>query len=246
MRECRRRSMRMDVMQVVQRPSAPPLIPGERLAQPEFHLRYEAQADGRKFELIRGIVYPAPRRTIPEGTIHANLSMLLVPYQLPTPGVESLIRPTLIFGPEAEHQPSAVVRLLPEWGGQTRVNEERYIVGGPEFIIQIGGEQLELDLGDRRADCLEAGVCELLVIDVFGRRLRWFDLSAGGEIPLRGGVMRSRVFPGLWIAPAALFARDIPALTATLQQGIASGPHAKFVERLERARQRLARSSGQS
>ena len=50
------------------------------------------------------------------------------------------------------------------------------------------------------------------------------------------GMFRSRVFPGLWLDPAALFRNDKPALIAALQRGLASPEHAAFVAELERRR----------
>jgi hypothetical protein len=46
------------------------------------------------------------------------------------------------------------------------------------------------------------------------------------------GVLRSEVFPGLWLQPAALWASDLPKLLAVLQEGLAAPEHAAFLERL--------------
>lgn len=40
------------------------------------------------------------------------------------------------------------------------------------------------------------------------------------------GVLRSQVFPGLWLNPAAFWSNDIPALFATLQAGVNTPDHA--------------------
>ncbi len=52
-------------------------------------------------------------------------------------------------------------------------------------------------------------------------------LTAGPD-----GIIRSEVFPGLWLDPAAVLARDGARLVAVLQEGLASPEHAAFVERL--------------
>ena len=227
----------------VQRPPIPPLRAGERLTQPEFHRRYEAHPDETKFELIGGVVYVASPLYNPHGSMDSVVNFVLKYYAGATPGTQTMINATNVLGPESEPQPDHILRILPSHGGRTH-DEGTRMHDGPELVAQTADSTLSLDLGPRRRDNQEAGVIEYIVVDIPGQRLHWFDLRAGNEIPVRGGVMRSRVFPGLWIAPDALFADDVPALTATLQQGIASNPHAKFVERLERARQRLARSSG--
>jgi len=50
------------------------------------------------------------------------------------------------------------------------------------------------------------------------------------------GILRSAVFPGLWLDPAALVRGDKATVKAILQQGLDSPEHADFVARLERAR----------
>ena len=47
------------------------------------------------------------------------------------------------------------------------------------------------------------------------------------------GVIRSFVFPGLWIDCDALLEKDGPRMLATLQQGLATPVHAAFVESLK-------------
>ena len=54
--------------------------------------------------------------------------------------------------------------------------------------------------------------------------------------PAADGILRSTVFPGLWLDPAALVRGDVKAVFAILQQGLNSPEHADFVARLERAR----------
>jgi len=49
------------------------------------------------------------------------------------------------------------------------------------------------------------------------------------------GNYRSELFHGLWLDPAAMIRRDMPAVLKVLQQGIASPEHATFVAELEKA-----------
>jgi hypothetical protein len=46
------------------------------------------------------------------------------------------------------------------------------------------------------------------------------------------GIIRLRTFPGLWIDPAALLARDYARMMATLEQGLASSEYQEFVRDL--------------
>ena len=51
----------------------------------------------------------------------------------------------------------------------------------------------------------------------------------------RDGLYRSKAFPGLWLDPAALSRRDLAAVLAALERGLASPEHAEFVARLAAA-----------
>jgi hypothetical protein len=56
--------------------------------------------------------------------------------------------------------------------------------------------------------------------------------------PDADGLYRSTVFPGLWLDPGALLARDGRRLRAVLDRGLATPEHAAFVARLAAARRR--------
>jgi hypothetical protein len=57
----------------------------------------------------------------------------------------------------------------------------------------------------------------------------------------RDGLYRSKVFPGLWLDPAALLRRDLAGLLAVLERGLASPEHAEFVAKLAAAAARANR-----
>jgi len=50
------------------------------------------------------------------------------------------------------------------------------------------------------------------------------------------GILRSRVFPGLWLDVSAFWANDGAKMLATLNAGLSSEDHQKFVERLAAAK----------
>ncbi|MGV3724331.1 MAG: Uma2 family endonuclease, partial [Actinomycetota bacterium] len=58
----------------------------------------------------------------------------------------------------------------------------------------------------------------------------------GRPAPDPDGVFRSKVFPGLWLAPQALLRGDSAAVRAVVERGVASPEHAEFVRRLAAAR----------
>jgi Uma2 family endonuclease len=210
---------------------------GDRMKQPEFHRRYEAYPEDVKFELVGGIVYMASPLRRPHGVYHVTLSGVFALYEAATPGVEAADNATVILGEESEPQPDLNLRVLPECGGQTRVNDEEYLEGAPELLAEIAHSSRALDLNQKRQDYEQAGVLEYLVLSLEERALHWFDFTTGRPIRAdRDGVARSRVFPGLWIHVASLLDRDGPPLHATLQQGLAGRAHAAFVKRLDKAR----------
>jgi len=63
----------------------------------------------------------------------------------------------------------------------------------------------------------------------------WFWLERGTYVRQQadaGGILKSRVFPGLWLDVAALLRGDLRALRATVERGTADPAHAAFVLRL--------------
>src|SRR5438477_5083570 len=91
----------------------PPLQAGDRLDQKTFHERYEAMPPDVRAELIGGIVYmPSPQKR-PHSRSQSLLNYWLREYERNTPGVESLMNPTDILGPDSEPQPDACLLLLP-------------------------------------------------------------------------------------------------------------------------------------
>jgi Uma2 family endonuclease len=215
--------------------SVPPLRQGQRLSQPEFHRRYEAAPPGVKAELIDGVVYMAPPLHQPHGSPHIGLATVLGLYQAATPGVFAVNNGTVILGPRSEPQPDLNLRILAEYGGQVRCGTTGVIVGAPELVAEISDTSVAHDLTARRKDYRRGGVLEYLVLDVAGGRLHAFDLAADEPIaPARGGIHKSRVFPGLWVDPRALPAGDYAELVRTAQRGLATRAHAAFVARLAR------------
>ncbi|MCB0160037.1 MAG: Uma2 family endonuclease, partial [Caldilineaceae bacterium] len=79
------------------------------------------------------------------------------------------------------------------------------------------------------------GVPEYLVLLTFERTVHWFVLEDGEYVAQQAdaaGVLRSRIFPGLWLDVDALLAQDMAKLLSVLQQGLATPEHAAFVAKL--------------
>jgi Uma2 family endonuclease len=211
----------------------PELHSGDRMTREEFHRVYERMPEDFKAELIGGTVYVASPLKRGHGTVHFPLGTLLFTYQGRTPGVESGDNTTLLLGEDSEPQPDAYLRILPEFGGQSRTTSDDYIEGAPELIAEIAYSSRAIDLHAKRKDYARYGVLEYLVISVKEREMRWFDLKGDRELAIPAdGVVRVRAFPGLWIHAQGLLAKDYQRMMETLEEGLASAEHLEFAERL--------------
>jgi len=214
----------------------PPLENGDRLTRHEFEHRYQAMSQVKKAELIEGVVYmPAALRFRSHGQPHSDIMTWLGTYAALTPGVAPGDNPTVRLDLDNEPQPDAVLLIEPQSGGQARLSEDDYIEGAPEFIAEIAASSAAIDLSDKKRAYRRNGVREYLVWQVFDRKLDWFGLQGTEYLSLpvdEDGVIRSRVFPGLWLAVNDLLSGNMAQVLAVLQAGLASQEHTAFVERL--------------
>jgi Uma2 family endonuclease len=214
----------------------PPLENGDHLPRAEFERRYEAMPQLKKAELLKGIVYmPSPVSLGRHGAPHARLVAWLAHYQLATPGVEVADNSTVRLGPEDEPQPDALLMILPECGGQAEVDADGYLEGAPELAAEVASSSVSYDLHVKLDVYREHGVREYVVWRVRDRAIDWLVLRGSRYEPLAAGedgILRSEVFPGLWLDPQALLTGDGSRLIAVLQQGVTSADHQGFVDRL--------------
>jgi len=205
---------------------------GDRMTQAEFHRIYEQMPEKFRAELVGGVVYVSSPLSITHGKNHPPLGTLFFVYESATPGVETGDNVTVILGDEAEPQPDLYLRILPEFGGQSRT-KKGYVAGAPELMTEIALSSRSLDLHAKKEDYARNGVFEYLVLCLREKQLRWFDLRKDRELTADAdGVLRVRCFPGLWIHVEALLARDARQMLATLEQGLATPEHAEFVRQL--------------
>lgn len=214
-----------------------PLNSGDRLSRAEFERRYQAHLEIRKAELIEGVVYVSSPIRAQHGDPHFDVITWLGVYRAATPGLIGSDNATVRLDLENEPQPDVSLRLQPELGGRVRVTEDGYLEGPPELIVEVAASSASYDLHDKRRAYARNGVPEYLVVQTYEKRVDWFILREGVYEPLEPdhprGILRSEIFPGLWLQPAALWAGDLAALLAVLQEGLASPEHAAFVEQLK-------------
>lgn len=211
-----------------------PLENGDRLTRAEFERRYQAMPNIKKAELIEGVVYMAsPVRIASHGRPQAQIIAWLSGYWIPTPGVDLADNTTVRLDMDNEPQPDVLLRLEERVGGQSRIDDDDYVVGAPELIAEIAASTAAIDLRDKLRVYRRNGVREYLVWQVLDRRLDWFTLTQGEYVPLQAdaeGVLRSKIFPGLWLAVPALLEGDLVRVVAVLQEGLASSEYGDFVQ----------------
>jgi Uma2 family endonuclease len=215
--------------------SIPPLENGDRLTRPEFERRYSNSPEIKKAELIEGMVYLAsPVRHEQHGKPHSSLSAWLGVYQAMTLGVETSIQPTVLLDWDNEPQPDAVL-FIKGAGGQTRLSSDGYIEGSPELVVEIVASSVAIDMGSKKQAYRRNGVLEYIVWQAYENKIDWFMLTDGeyqSLLPDADRVIRSRVFPGLWLAVDAVLADQMAQVLEVLQTGLRSPEHQMFVERL--------------
>jgi Uma2 family endonuclease len=221
------------------RPQAtrPPLHAGDRLSRAEFERRYQAHPEIKKAELVEGVVYmPSPVRFEKHSHPHLIIITWLGVYISATPVFSGGDNATIRLDFENEVQPDALMRLEPAQGGQSRVTGDDYLEGPPELIVEIVASSASYDLHDKRRVYARSGVQEYLVAQMYEQRVDWFILCEGVYetlTPDERGVLRSQVFPGLWLQPTAFWTSDLAGMLAVLQEGLASPEHTAFVQRLQ-------------
>jgi Uma2 family endonuclease len=210
------------------------LVEGQRLDQPTFHALYEAMPPGTRAELIDGVVHmPSP---VGSGHGRAQVPMIvwLNHYAEHTPGVEVLDNATTILAWNSEPQPDGLLRILPECGGRTH-DEQGYISGPPELVVEVSKATRNVDLGPKLRDYERAGVLEYIVRAIEPDEIFWYVHEHGALVqqPLGAdGFYRSTVFPGLWLDPVALLKGDTRQLRGVVDVGCATSEHAAFVAKL--------------
>ena len=212
-----------------------PLESGDNLAAVEFLRRYEAMPDVKKAELIEGTVYmPSPVRlahAAPDSLIQTWLGL----YAARTPGTQAAGNAKMRLDSENVPQPDALLRILPECGGQSRLDAAGYLLGPPELIVEVAASSVAIDLHDKLRAYRRAGAREYLVWRTLDRQFDWFVLDQDAyraNMPDSQGVLRSPHFPGLALAVEALLNHDAANVLDVLQNNLRDPSHAAFAAQL--------------
>ncbi|MEH1872355.1 Uma2 family endonuclease [Nostoc sp.] len=213
----------------------PPLESGDRLTRHEFERRYTAMPN-KKAELIEGVVYVAsPLRFRSHGQAHGQLITWLGVYQVCTPGLALADNATVRLDLDNEPQPDVLLLIDKPARGQAQISEDDYVEGAPELVAEVAASSASIDLYDKKCAYRRNGVQEYIVWQTLENKLDWFCLQDGEYLPLvadADGVIKSNIFPGLWLAVTSLLTGDMTTVLAVLQQGLNSKKHTEFIERL--------------
>jgi len=214
----------------------PPLESGDRLTCEEFEDRYAAMPDVKKAELIEGVVYLAsPVRVKNHAQPHHDLITWLGVYRALTPGIMGCDNATVRLDADNEPQPDALLRIDESKGGQSRISEDDYVEGAPELAVEIAGSSAAYDLHDKKEAYRRNGVQEYIVWQADTQSVIWFSLQADNYVvlvPDDAGILRSRIFPGLWLSVSAFVAGELSQVLDVLREGLNSEEHQTFVEKL--------------
>ncbi len=220
-------------METVSTVVSQPLFAGQRLKREEFLRRWEAIPELKNAELIGGLVYMAS----PVSRAHCRHEFLLASwlgqYVVRTPGCDGGSEGTWLMLGDAP-QPDAHLIVLPEFGGQSRV-EGAYYAGAPELAAEVCLSSASHDLGPKLELYRAAGVQEYIAVVLGETRVLWHRLIHQRYVlvePDSDGLVRSAVFPGLWLDPTAMLALDGARTLAALDLGLKSPEHEEFIRTL--------------
>ena len=173
------------------------------------------------------------------GSPHADLITWLGVYRAATPGVKVGDNTTVQLDLANDPQPDAILTVLPSHGGAVKISDDDYVEGAPDLAAEVATSSAAIDLNQKLNVYRRNGVREYVVWRVLEEAVDWFVLRAGrydrlvlDALPTGEPIYRSEVFPGLWLAPAALIAGDLAKVLAILQQGLAAAEHVEFAASL--------------
>jgi Uma2 family endonuclease len=224
------------IMSTVEQDVAP-LERGDKLSRDEFLRRWEAMPHVKRAELIGGIVYMPSPLSRKHGVTDTRLITWVGTYAASTPGCEAGNNATWLMLEDAP-QPDSDLRILPEYGGQSGM-EGPYAQGAPELTAEVCLSSTSYDLHQKLNLYQEAGVKEYVAVLLREREVRWHRLVDGAYQLLPSdadGVIRSVVFPGLWLHVRALLDGNMAQVLATLTQGLNTPEHTAFVAQLAQRR----------
>lgn len=171
--------------------------------------------------------------SVEHGDTHCHAACWIGVYHAATPGTACGDNTTSFILKDTP-QPDLNLRILPEYGGSSWM-EGKYLGGRPELLAEICRSSASYDLHAKLELYRAARIPEYLAILLFEQEVRWHMLVKGRYKLLsrnRDGLLRSRIFPGLWLDSKAFLAGNMQQVLARLQEGLHSPEHERFVAEL--------------
>ncbi len=152
------------------------------------------------------------------------LAALIGYYAAKTPGIKGFgDNGTVRLDNDNEPQPDLFLLLPQHLGGRAKVDEEDYITGPPALVCEVAASTVSIDLHHKKNAYRRNGVQEYIVWRTEDSMIDWFSLQGGEFVsipPEADGTIKSRIFPGLWLNSASLFAAELPAIFELLDRGV--------------------------
>jgi Uma2 family endonuclease len=214
----------------------PPPETGDHLSREEFFRRCEAHPEIPHVERIEGVVYVAAALRLDQhAEPHSDLIAWLNTYRSKTRGLRIGTAATTKLDIKNDFQPDGVLFVPKRLGGQADVDARGYIIGAPDLAAEVSASTASMDLQTKKTVYRRNGVREYLVWRVEEDAIDWFALQNGEYVLIAANeseVLRSTIFPGLWLDVPALIDGDLQRVLETLNEGLATLEHAAFAQSL--------------
>ena len=214
----------------------PVLHNGDTLGADEYLRRFCRMPEVKKAELIGGVVFVESRACVGHGAAASDLACWLGAYSIPTAGTQGSIRVTTLLDDDNVVQPDVTLAILPESGGRITYSSDGYHAGGAELLAEVAMNSAGFDAVMKPRLYLKHGVAEYVLWRVEDEAIDWWTLRDGDYAAIEpdpaDGLLKSAVYPGLWLDKPAMLRGDMPAVLAALQRGLASPGHAEFAAKL--------------
>jgi Uma2 family endonuclease len=186
----------------------------------------------RKAELIEGVVHmPSPVKISQHSQPHGRLVTWLFVYSDTVKKTEAGDNGTVLLDFDNEYQPDVFLRIRPECGGQSRTTEDDYVEGAPEMAVEVASSSASYDVHTKKTAYRRNGVREYLVWLTRENRLIWWQLVDGEYVEIQPdaeGLLKSSVFPGLWLDAEAMLQGDLARVLSVLNTGLATSESQSF------------------
>jgi Uma2 family endonuclease len=140
-------------------------------------------------------------------------------YVARTPSVDFADNGTVWLDADNELQPD--VMLWREDAGGPRLNDEGYLEGAPQLVIEVAASSASYDLHDKLRAYERNRVQEYVVWRVLNQRIDWFRWQDGRFAtiqPNAAGIIESVAFPGLRLHVGKMLAGDLAGVLAELDR----------------------------